>query len=92
MNIKDYIGHRIIINRGACGHISLVEVDVVEISPSGKRVKFKHSGGNECWEEIYDTDYFGSFSNKQIIEDLGITQLKAERKGEHEKRIFDMSC
>jgi hypothetical protein len=80
LKFKDLVGHRIILNRGACGHKDYVEVIVLEMSPSGKRVKFKYPSDHESWEEIYEDEYFNSTSNKQILEDLGLVKISKRNK------------
>lgn len=74
MKFKDLVGHRIILDRGSpySSCKEYVEVIIVELSPSGKRVKLKFPSGHEEWEEIHENGYrYEKLGEDQIIEDLG---------------------
>lgn len=49
VNWAEYVGQRCIIVKNEYGE-SAVEVLVVEVSPSGRWVKFWFPSGIECWE------------------------------------------
>lgn len=63
----ELIGKRILLRSKYLTRVKAVEATVIEISPSGKYVKFKWQIGNETWE-IPEDEY--SFSYNKILEVL----------------------
>lgn len=57
------VGKRVLITKGFPSRESVVEARVVEVSPSGERVKFRFGGGAEVW--YLSADY-------KLIEVLGM--------------------
>lgn len=69
---KDLLGHRIIYDSSKSSYLSYTELKILELSPSGKRVKVSYASGSEIWEDIKtDNNYYGGLMEKRIIEDLG---------------------
>ena len=68
---KDLVGHKLIYNKYRVGVNRYIEVIVVEMSPSGKRVKLKYPSDADIWEEMDSDGYYGVNDN-DIVEDLGI--------------------
>lgn len=63
MNHEDVVGKRCLIKLTNAYIAPVVEVKVLEVSPSGKRVKYQYLSGKRIWEET--TEY-------EIIEVLGV--------------------
>ncbi len=48
-NWKELIGKRVLV--GKTWGNELIEVSVIEVSPSGERVKLRYASGYESWEQ-----------------------------------------
>ena len=83
-NWKELIGKRILLKKKYLTTAYITEATVVEISESGKFVKFKWRHGGESWE-VPDDEY--SFSYDKVLEVLGQAskEIEAEEKSEKEK-------
>ncbi|MCK4669542.1 hypothetical protein KAT21_05435 [Candidatus Bathyarchaeota archaeon] len=77
-NWNELLGKRILLRKKHLTTTSITEATVVEISKSGKYVKFKWVSGTESWETPED-EY--SFSYDKILEVLD----KKEEKGIEEE-------
>ena len=83
-NWNELIGKRILLRLKHLSTTSIVEATVIEVSESGKYVKFHWKSGSESWQ-VPEDEY--SFSYDKILEVLGPTpeEREAERKCEEEK-------
>lgn len=92
-NWKELIGKRILLRQKYLSTISITEATVVEVSESGKFVKFRWESGSESWQ-VPEDEY--SFSYDKILEVLGLTpeERETEKKSEEEKaytqKMLDM--
>jgi hypothetical protein len=79
MRFKDLVGHKVIYETGDNGYSILIELEVVELSPSGERIKIKYPSGHEAWEKL-NVEYigYGGVQDSRIVEDLG--KVKITRK------------
>lgn len=79
-NWKELIGKRILLRKKHVTTTSVVEATVVEVSESGKFVKFKWRHGGESWQ-VPEDEY--SFSYDKILEVLEpAKEIKTEEKKE----------
>ena len=67
-NWNELLGKRILLRKKYLTSTSIIEATVVEISESGKYVKFKWESGAETWK-IPEDEY--SFGYDKILEVLG---------------------
>ena len=83
-NWKELIGKRILLRQKHLSTTSITEATVVEVSESGKFVKFRWESGSESWQ-VPEDEY--SFSYDKILEVLGLTpeERETEKKSEEEK-------
>ena len=92
-NWKELIGKRILLRQKHLSTTSITEATVVEVSESGKFVKFRWESGSESWQ-VPEDEY--SFSYDKILEVLGLTpeERETEKKSEEEKaytqKMLDM--
>ena len=92
-NWKELIGKRILLRQKYLSTISITEATVVEVSESGKFVKFRWESGSESWQ-VPEDEY--NFSYDKILEVLGLTpeERETEKKSEEEKaytqKMLDM--
>ena len=82
-NWENLINKRILLRQKHLSTTSITEATVVEVSESGKFVKFRWENGKEVWKEPED-EY--SFIYDEVLEVLGSTpeEIEAEKKSEEE--------
>ena len=67
-NWEDLFGKRILLEQKHLSTISIIEATVVEVSESGKYVKFQWQSGSESWEVPEDEYNFGYDKILEVLE------------------------
>ena len=81
-NWNELIGKRILLRKKYLSSTSVAEATVVEVSESGKYVKFGWESGRESWE-VPEDEY--SFGYDKILEVLQLTPEKTEAEEQLKK-------
>jgi hypothetical protein len=72
MKFTELVGHSIIYDTGYYGYKKYMEIKVLKLSPSGKRVLIKYPSDYKEWEDInVDWIQYGGVQDSRIVEDLG---------------------
>jgi len=79
MRFKDLVGHNVVYETGDNGYSTLLELGVLQLSPSQELIKIKYPSGHEAWEKL-NVEYirYGGVQDSRIVEDLG--KVKITRK------------